>query len=109
MRPAGLSGGHSSRGVGVGGDGVAAESSLPEGSVRRVRRGCGLGEVGGSDVPGPGLNLFNVQCLGFVHRMEREMLSIFLLLTSFYFSTLRKIRGIFLERIKVSGGLNVQT
>lgn len=85
------------------------ESSLPEGSVRLVRRGCGLGVVGGSDVPRPGLNLFNVRCPGFVHRIEREMLNILLLLTSIYFSTPSKIRDIFLERIKVSDGLNVQT
>lgn len=60
------------------GTGVAAESSLPEGSVRLVQRGCGLGVVGGSDGPRPGLNLFSVQYQGFLHRIEREMLNIFL-------------------------------
>lgn len=82
------------------GTGVAAESPLPSGSVLLVRRGCGLGVGGGSDVPWPGLNLFNVLCQGFLHQIERERYLIFmLLLTYFYFSALSKSRDVVLERV----------
>lgn len=58
----------------------------------------------------PGLDYIYLTCsVRGSYIEQREVLNIFLLLVSIYFSTLSKIRDIFLETIKVSDDLNVQT